>query len=123
MTATEPGTGIVHQLTEPYKTACGKNATGWLTEVTILQTLDLVVHCEACQQIPNDQFLDPPIKPNRYVVDRIQPWDYWRLRMDERYAWRVAEIATGQTVSPPGAYTRDEAEAMRQKLEQEAVPK
>lgn len=64
-----------------------------------------------------DPFLGVPSAPPRFVVQRPEPWDYWRLRMAPETAWEVAEIATGRSVSPPGAYTRSEAERLRQQLE------
>ena len=58
-TATEPGTGIVHQICRPgendtpqaygWVTLCGQDATLWSQAVTPAQLAGLVLFCGACR--------------------------------------------------------------------------
>jgi hypothetical protein len=55
-TATDPQTGIIHDLADrdsraplQVRTLCGKDARGWSTAVTLPQTLGLALFCEDCK--------------------------------------------------------------------------
>lgn len=49
MTATDPATGIVHELAGNV-TLCGKDATSWSRAVTEAQQKGLVLFCDPCKE-------------------------------------------------------------------------